>query len=212
MVAKRSHPRSVCTCGSREIEILVPLGEEERAALLARRGPSARGITHKVVWTPSGRLDAIRSALSIGDSVMAAYYMRRWAPFIEENADDAEIASLGDLRTDLAELEAHEAVHGRLSRLDRDNLMIVRYERDMKRQGRGSIYSLQGEGSDGLHASSCNCLVEGRVAIGPHGFRPIQDEVRADISVDAEDYRSSIEFRVRFVTGHFAFGFSAIAQ
>ena len=150
MDAKLSHLKTVCTCGSRETEILVPLREKERAALLARRGPSARAITHKVVWTPSGRLGAIRSALSIGDSVMASYYMGRWASFIEENADADELALLVDLRAELAELETHEAAYGRLSRLDRSNLLIVRYERDMKEQGRESIYSLQGEGGGGV--------------------------------------------------------------
>ncbi len=141
MDAKQRYPGPGCPCGLRETEILVPLGEDERAALMARRGASARGITHKVVWTPSGRLGAIKSALSIGDSVMASYYMGRWAPFIEENADDAELASLANLRAELAELKAHEAVHGHLSRLDRSNLLIVRYERDMREQGRESIYS-----------------------------------------------------------------------
>ena len=146
MDAKQSYPGPGCTCGSREAEILVPLTEEERAALRARRGASARGITHKVVWTPSGRLGAIKSALSIGDSVMASYYIGRWASFIEENADDAELASLANLRAELAELKAHEAVHGHLSLLDRSNLLIVRYERDMEHQGRKSIYSPQGKG------------------------------------------------------------------
>ena len=89
----------------------------------------------------SRRMHRIERHIGIGDSILAHADLERWSPGLEVASDASLLARLQRARMRLDGLQAYEAVHGRLSLLNRASPEILQYIRINDRMGISSIYS-----------------------------------------------------------------------
>ena len=88
----------------------------------------------------SRRMCQIERHLDIGDSIMAYADLERWGQGLDATSDVSLPNRLQRARARLVDLQTYEAVHGKLSLLNREAPEILQYKRINERMGFSSIY------------------------------------------------------------------------